>query len=205
MIETKDRNTLDTLKDEKIISCSDVAVPDSMPISQGNNKRLKIFGLILVAQVGALFAFAMPYAQTLEHGKTAILNCRSYDPRDPLKGDYVASTFDFGEKVNFKSFKPGETAYVKLKEHKPYWQGVSASANLPNDLKNDEAVIKVTVNHGDYTPPDLTTGVERFYVSEGMGADVDYQHLTAEVALGADGSPVLKRMFSNGAEVGKAK
>jgi uncharacterized membrane-anchored protein len=175
-----------------------IAIPETLPKSPGNKIRNKIFATIIAAQIGALFAFSLPYAQTLASGKTVTLKCHTYDPRDMLKGDYVAITYDIDNKVDLKAFKPGETAYLILKKKSPCWQPVSASKTLPKSLKKDEATMRVTVNEGLSS---ITTGIEKYYVPEGSAAGINSEGLTAEVALSADGMPVFKRLLSDGKDV----
>ncbi|MCC7532218.1 MAG: GDYXXLXY domain-containing protein [Candidatus Melainabacteria bacterium] len=179
-----------------------IAIPESSLKFSGNNIRDRIFALIITAQFGALFAFGLPYAQTLAFGKTVTLKCHTYDPRDMLKGDYVAITYDIGSKVDLKAFKPGETAYLTLKKESPCWQPVSASKTLPKSLKEDEATIRVTVNQGLSS---ITTGIEKYYVAEGAASRINSEDLTAEVALSEDGMPVLKHLLSGGKDVAKQK
>ncbi len=180
-----------------------IAIPETSPKFPGfNGKRNTIFALIIAAQIGALFAFGVPYAQTLAFGKTVTLECHTYDPRDMLKGDYVAITYDIDSKVNLKSFKPGETAYLTLKKKSPCWQPVSASKTLPKSLKEDEATMRVIVNEGLSS---ITTGIEKYYVPEGAAGRINSEGLTAEVALSDDGMPVFKRLLSDGKDVAKQK
>lgn len=176
-----------------------IPIPETSPKFSGlDGKRNKIFALIIAAQIGTLFAFGLPYAQTLAFGKTVTLKCHTYDPRDMLKGDYVAITYDVDSKVNLKAFKPGETAYLTLKKKSRFWQPVSASKTLPKSLSQDEAAMRVTVNEGLSS---ITTGIERYYVPEGAATQIDSEGLTAEVALSGDGMPVFKRLLSDGKDV----
>jgi uncharacterized membrane-anchored protein len=179
-----------------------IAIPVSPPRQPGGAKRAALLGLIVTAQMGALFAFAFPYAQTLAFGKTVTLQCHSYDPRDMFKGDYVAITYDVGNKVSVKDFKAGETAYLTLKKDGDYWRATKASKTLPKSLADNEAVMRATVNNGAISPPSITTGIEKFYVPEGTGNNVNFENLTAEVSLAKDGMPVLKRLLSEGKTVG---
>ncbi len=117
-----------------------------------------------------------------------------------LKGDYVAITYDVGSKVHLEKFRAGETAYLTLKEHLPYWEPVAASAKKPKALNKDEAVMKVIVN-GTSGDRQITTGIEKYYVPEGAARSINSNGLTAEVALSDDGMPVFKRLLSDGKDV----
>ncbi len=177
-----------------------IAIPETAPKFAGNNMGAKILALIVTAQVGILFAFGMPYAQTLAFGKTVVLKCHTYDPRDMLKGDYVAITYDVGKNVHLEKFKAGETAYLTLKKHSPYWEPVAASLNMPKSLNKDEAAMKVIVN-GTSADRQITTGIEKYYMPEGAARNVNSDGLIAEVALSNDGMPVFKRLLSDGKDV----
>ena len=178
-----------------------IAIPEAPPKFGGNDKRAKILALIVTAQVGALFAFGVPYAQTLAHGKNVTLQCHQYDPRDMLKGDYVAINYDLGEKYSLKDFKVGDRAYLTLKKHSPWWEAVTATKTVPKNLKTDEAVMQVVVNCK--SPPSVSAAIERYYVQEGTARNVNSQGLTAEVALSDDGLPVIKLLLSDGHIVGE--
>jgi len=181
-----------------------IAIPEAPPRAPGNFRKAAVFGLIVTAQVGALFAFAAPYAHTLVSGKTVNLQCHSYDPRDMFKGDYVAVTYDVGSAVtDMNKFKSGDTAFLTLKKKNPYWRAIKADKELPKSLAQDEAVMRVTVVNGEISPPSIMTGIEKFYVPEGTGTNVNFERLSAEVSLANDGMPVLKRLISDGKEVGK--
>lgn len=180
-----------------------IAVPETSPPFSRNSMGVKLFALVIAAQVGTLFAFGVPYAQTLAFGKNVLLKCHTYDPRDPFKGDYVSVTYDLGAKVKFKDFKPGDTAFLTLKKGASCWEPIAANKEKPKNLKNDEAVMKVTYEAGQGAEASITTGIEKFYVPEGAGASVNSEGLTAEVALSNDGEPVLRRMLSDGKEIGK--
>lgn len=195
-LETDERNTKPVKLQEAI------AIPVSPPRQPGSGKRAALLGLIVSAQVAALFAFAVPYAQTLAFGKTVTLQCHSYDPRDMFKGDYVAMTFDVGNKVSVKEFKPGETAYFTLRKDGDFWRATRVGTTLPKKLAANEAVMKAVVNNGEISPPAITTGIEKFYVQEGAGNSVNFDKLSAEVSLADDGMPVLKRLVSEGKTVG---
>lgn len=176
-----------------------IAIPETSPRFPGNGKGGKFLALIVTAQVAAIFSFAVPYAQTLAFGKTVTLQCHTYDPRDIFKGDYVAINYDVCGKGSLQSFEAGDTAYMKLKRHSPFWELVSTSKTRPQSLKEDEAVMRVFVKN-KYT---AMTGIEKYYIPEGSGKEINFQGLTAEVALSNEGMPVFKRLLSDGKDVAK--
>ena len=180
-----------------------IAIPDTSPKFARRDFSAKVFALIVTTQVGALLAFGVPYAQTLAFGKTVLLKCHAYDPRDPFKGDFVQVSYDVSSKVDFKSFKSGDSVFLKLKKTATCWESVAASKAMPKNLKVDEAVMKVAYNGPDSLDQPVTTGIEKFYVAEGSAQSVSSDGLVAEVALSCDGMPVLRRMLSGGKEVGK--
>jgi uncharacterized membrane-anchored protein len=180
-----------------------IAIPDTSPRFIRRGISAKVFALIIAAQVGALFAFGVPYAQTLAFGKTVLLKCHTYDPRDPFKGDFVQVSYDVSSKVDFKKFKTGDSVFLKLKKAAACWEPVSASKEIPKDLRADEAVMKVVYNGANSPDQPISTGIEKFYVAEGTAQSVSTDGLLAEVALASDGMPVLRRMLCDGKEVGK--
>ncbi len=178
-------------------------IPATSPKFNGGDWRMKTFALIVTAQVGALAFFGLPYANTLAFGKNVVLKCHTYDPRDMFKGDHVAVTYDMNNKLDFSKFNSGDTAYLKLKKGKSYWEPVAATKEIPTSLQQDEAAMKVRYNGTFGAASLVTTGIEKFYVPEGSAKSINSDGLTAEVALGQDGTPVLKRMLCDGKVIGK--
>ncbi len=198
--DLSEAKSVETSHQRRIPQADSIAIPETSPKFSGNNKGARIFALIVTAQLGLLLAFGVPYAQTLAFGKTIVLKCHTYDPRDMLKGDYAAITYDVGSKVHLEKFKAGETAYLTLKKQATYWEPVAASQSMPKSLNKDEAAMKIIVN-GTLGDRQITTGIEKYYVPEGAARELSSNGLTAEVALSDDGMPVFKRLLSNGADV----
>lgn len=202
MIKLSEAKPLDASHSSTIPQAT-LPIPDTSPKFNGGNWRTKTFALIVTAQVGALAFFGLPFAQTLAFGKSVVLRCHTYDPHDVFKGDYVAVTYDVNRKVDFSDFKAGDTAYLTLKKGATYWEPVAATKEMPSSLKSDEASMKVRYNGSNNPSALITTGIERFYVPEGAATNVGSDNLQAEIALAADGMPVLKRMLMDGKEIGK--
>lgn len=175
-----------------------VTIPDTAPsVKLKKDRSLMVLGLAIAAQVGCLFAFVMPYQNALSSGPTIVLKGVSYDPRDALKGDYVSIQFDIGNKVRLADYKPGDQVYLTMVKREPHWRADAASRDYPKHLNSDQVAVRATVLNGKRVPAQVSLGIEKYYVTEGRGADANGE-LTAEVAVGKDGLPVFRRLLSSG-------
>lgn len=176
----------------------DITVPDVAPkTALKKDRSLLLLGLAIAAQAGCLFAFVAPYQNALSFGPTVILKGTSYDPRDILKGDYVSINYDIGKKVSLASYPNGSTVYLTMQKALPTWEAVTASKEMPTALKADQVAIKAIVTDGKMMPPQISLGIEKYYIPEGTGNGVNGE-LSAEVAVGKDGLPVFKRLMVSG-------
>jgi uncharacterized membrane-anchored protein len=140
----------------------------------------KWFWPALLLPIVILLAMSVKPVMTYLWGETIVLETSPYDPRDLFYGEYVDLRFDI-ERVSKKKFDPaldydyssddGMPVYVSLikqgdvyvvqrvSEQKPD-SGVYIQANLMSPI----------MDTGDY---DLEYPMERYYVEEGQGRELE--------------------------------
>ncbi len=185
-----------------------MSVPDTVPELKGEPKRrrLRASALVLatIAQVGLLGLFVLPTAATYAMGKTVTLDATLYDPRDPLKGEFVQLQYPSIERLNttMRSFNDGEAVFVVLKKGKKSWVASRLSEIVPK-VKSDEVFIEGKAKKSSiWSPPELSLGLDKFFVPEGVGAKVERGgQLSVELAVDSSGRAVMKRLLKDGKDV----
>ncbi|MDX8492612.1 GDYXXLXY domain-containing protein [Mesorhizobium sp. VK22B] len=178
-------------------------------------KRLIIAALMLgLVQVGFLSWIIAGRAATLRNGKEVLLKIEPVDPRDLLRGDYIA----IGNNISripvklIANIPPGKfssddtSLVVRLKKGTDgYWQPTAAwFGQAPAPAGPDEADIRGHVAEGwDLRSPDVTIapeyGIERFYLPEGEGMaiqnDMRVRPFGIKLALSANGTAQIKALM----------
>ncbi|MDX8513464.1 GDYXXLXY domain-containing protein [Mesorhizobium captivum] len=178
-------------------------------------KRLIIAALVLgLFQVGFLSWIIAGRAAILRNGKEVLLKIEPVDPRDLLRGDYIA----IGNNISripvklIANIPPGKfssddtSLLVRLKKGADgYWQPTAAwFGQAPAPAGPDEADIRGRVAEGwDLRSPDMTIapeyGIERFYLPEGEGMaiqnDMRVRPFGIKLALSANGTAQIKALM----------
>jgi uncharacterized membrane-anchored protein len=177
-------------------------------------KRLLIsaIGLSLV-QLGFLGWTIAGRAAILRSGTEVLLKIEPVDPRDLLRGDYVALQYDISTiPLEIVTNIPAGASeidagpvFVRLrKEADGNWRAVSATFDVPPSTPPtaDEADIKGYVSDswiqsgGAQIHPDY--GIGRFYLPEGEGLaiqnDMRVRPFGMRVAIGKDGTAQIKAL-----------
>lgn len=164
---------------------------------------------VAAVQIGVLVSMIAGRAAVLRNGREVTLSVEPVDPRDLLRGDYVTLSYNIsrlpaalfslpvddvegrGERVVFVRLKAGEDGV---------FQPVSArfDARPPEALAEGEVDIRGqtrsrwSAGHWVF----VRYGVERFYVPEGEGREIerDLRERTfrMKVAVGPDGAAQIK-------------
>lgn len=177
-------------------------------------KRLLVSAIVLaLAQIGFLGWIIAGRAAILRSGTEVLLKIEPVDPRDFLRGDYVALRYDIMSIPNsIVSNMPREAGagraapvFARLKKGADgYWHAASATLDAPlaTPLAADEADIKGQVL-GGWTPSEggsieANYGIERFYLPEGEGLaiqnDIRVRPFGMRVAIGKDGTAQIKAL-----------
>ncbi|RUT99920.1 hypothetical protein EOD23_24260 [Mesorhizobium sp. USDA-HM6] len=178
-------------------------------------KRLIISALVLaLVQIGFLSWIIAGRAAILRNGKEVLLKIEPVDPRDLLRGDYIA----IGNNIaripvklianipQDKSFSDDTSIVVRLKKGADgYWQPTTAwFGQAPAPAGPDEADIRGHVAEGwDLRSPDMTIapeyGIDRFYLPEGEGMaiqnDMRVRPFGIKLALSANGTAQIKALM----------
>ena len=173
--------------------------------------------LVQVALVGLLVA---DRANILRKGTEVVLQTRPVDPRDFLRGDYVAlaytiSAVDAGELQNKPSAGRGSVVFVKIAPNADgNYQAVSVHAEKVA-VTPPERLIRGKVEIGATCGDDLrafcarldriTYGIERYFVPQGEGFEIEKARNQSKIsivaALTLDGRAAIKRLLVDGKPV----
>ncbi len=152
-----------------------------------------------------------------------VLKTTPVDPRDIFRGDYVIlnyeiSAFD-GKKVPIADdLKSGDDAYVLLSTKGSTAKPVEVLAAVPEDLSDDQAVIRGRINYilrddmtltgedcDDCTSILISYPIDSYFVPEGTGTELeqyrDERALGVVVALNEKGDAAIKGLMIEGQKI----
>lgn len=158
------------------------------------------YPLVVAAVIAALQSAAILYvvesrASVLRHGQEVLLQTAPIDPRDLLRGDYVVLSYDIAEiptSLVFGSWPQGEkrqAIHVRIAPGEGgLWKVMQASFD-PLPPVEGTVLLKGTVSY----VPDRSTGadlrvaygIERYYVPEGEGRDIESARNEGRVSVAA--------------------
>ncbi|MEO9337039.1 GDYXXLXY domain-containing protein [Mesorhizobium sp. SB112] len=175
--------------------------------------RLLISAIVLAAlQIGFLSWMIAGRAAIIRQGQEVLLKVEPVDPRDLLRGDYVRLGYDISrvpltiitDKPSETELLEGRTIHVRLKSGEDnYWHAISASFGpLPSPAEG-EVNIKGTVSSRWFAEQDATLlvdyGIERFYLPEGEGKDIErdmrLRSFAIRAAVSSDGTAQIKSLL----------
>lgn len=179
-----------------------------------NNRRWLLPAAIVVAllQIAFLASMVMSRAAILRDGREVVLQVLPVDPRDLLRGDYVVLRYNISElpaklvdTTAVESDPAGErTIFVRLAAGADgIWQPVSASFDAPQTPPGaDEVDIRGATEsrmHRDAVALHVRYGIERFYVPEGEGREIERvdpatRPFRMKVAVASDGTAQIKSL-----------
>lgn len=179
---------------------------------KGKRLLISAIGLSLV-QIGFLGWVVAGRAAILRSGTEVLLKIEPVDPRDLLRGNYVALQYDIST-IPFEivtnvpagaSKIEAGPVFVRLrKEADGYWRAASATFDAPPSTPPtpDEADIKGHVSDSWIYPEGMQIhpdyGIGRFYLPEGEGMtiqnDLRVRPFGMRVAIGKDGTAQIKAL-----------
>jgi uncharacterized membrane-anchored protein len=177
-------------------------------------RNLLIAALVVaLAQIGFLGSAIYSRASLLRNGQAITLQTAPVDPRDLLRGDYVALSYDVS-RVPVDLLRTSRrhdnevvgTVYVRLKrgENQAPASIVAASLEAPLEaaLAADEIDLKGTSLdrwQDGVEAINVQYGLERFYVPEGEGRAIEQglgeRQFTMRIAVGENGDPQIKALY----------
>jgi len=187
-----------------------------------NPRRLWIAAIIVAALQTAVLGYMVgERAWGLRSGVEVILKTAPVDPRDLLRGDYVTLNYDIS-RVPVSTLVGGppkeslnnQVLSVRLKKQDDGYWGVVESSFATLDVKPDTVVLKSLpfdyVSYGDLADTSqatiaVTYGIERYYVPEGQGHDIENARNDSRVAIAArvssDGAAHIRSLLLDGKSV----
>lgn len=180
------------------------------------------YGLVaaFAVQVALLGWMIWDRAMLIQNGREIRLAVVPVDPRDLFLGDYVVlsygiSRIDSGQVAGDNEFFLGDAVYVTIAdEGAGNWRATALAHKQPDDgvfLKGTiERVASIDSGpDGDCTGTvggcfgyDINYNLERFYVPEGTGREIENmrndQRVSVDVAVASDGRAALKRLLVDG-------
>lgn len=193
---------------------------NSQPIG---SRRLWIAAIVVAALQTAVLGYMVgERAWGLRSGVEILLKTAPVDPRDLLRGDYVTLNYDIS-RVPFSTMVEGPPKMsrsaailsVRLKKQDDGYWGIVESSFGALDPKPDTVVLKSLpvvdyVFYGDATDRSqaiigVTYGIERYYVPEGQGHDIESARNDNRVAIAArvssDGVAHIRSLLLDGKSV----
>ncbi len=180
------------------------------------SKRYR-WGLVaaFVLQLALLGWVIADRATLLANGREVRFAVLPVDPRDLFLGDYVVLSYEFsrmhsGLVAADEVFQIFDNVYVALAESTDGWEATSMTLEPPpagtflrGTIMNS---FEVESEASDQCPPvgtcvayDIEYNLERFYVPEGTGREIEDlrngERVSVDVALGDDGRAALKRLL----------
>jgi uncharacterized membrane-anchored protein len=167
---------------------------------------------VALLQVGFLTWMIAGRAAILRNGTEVLLRVEPIDPRDLLRGDYVALSYEISNlPVSLIANLPAAQSYigerlvtVRLKKGGDgYWRAVTVwLGKAPSPPPAGEVDIAGHISGGWSKEPGsmirVDYGIDRFYVPEGEGLaiqnDVRVRPLGIRVALAKDGTAQVKAL-----------
>ncbi len=143
-------------------------------------------------------------------GEPVMLETAPVDPHDFFRGDYVILSYTIStiDKTlladnDSGSIERNASVYVVLEEKGEYAEAVAAYFDKPDHLQAGQKIIrgKVRYDMGDRVLIDY--GIERFYVEENRGRDIEElrDELDVEVLVTSSGRSKVNRLFYRGEPV----
>ena len=178
--------------------------------------RPVLFAIAGLIQGALIAAIVFDRASILREGTEVMLQTRPVDPRDLLRGDYVALGYDISTvQAGALAGTPAHSDVVLVKlAPKPdgFYGAVSAHAE-PVPLAPGEVLIRGRTAYGTRCGDghayceslQVDYGLERYFVPEGEGRVIEEargkQRVAVVAAVNASGHAAIKRLLIDGKQV----
>lgn len=137
------------------------------------NPKLVAFMAVIVAfaQIGVLLFMVGSQMRLLKSGREVILKIEPVDPRDFMRGDYVRLAYPVLEAVRSMNTDTSNDIYVLLRKNdQNNWLYIDKKEAPYSNLSSNEVQLHGYERNGAYS-----FGIERFYVPEGQGREIENQ------------------------------
>lgn len=176
-------------------------------------KRLVAALAVIVAQIGVLGVMVYEREDTLLTGDIVYLRTMPVDPRDPLRGDYVALDYEINRlplsmapaSIRDAGVDAGTKVYLALDVDE---RGVAHASDLSLMMPSHGLFLRGrTVGHRDWrwaaSPHQIAIkyGVEKYFVPQGTGLDIEQKRgqrtdwqtaMEVAVAVNSSGTAVIR-------------
>ncbi|MEK7631111.1 MAG: GDYXXLXY domain-containing protein [Patescibacteria group bacterium] len=172
-----------------------------------SNKKLLLFIVFVALQLAVIGGFFAQRLYTLSTGTQVVLRTVPVDPRDLIRGEYVALRYEIStisQYLSDEKFSVGDTVYVTLEKNSydDVWRATGVSKNQPTDYST-AIKGKVTSIPKD-TPRNvwdrgvsglgIEYGIERYFVEAGQGKELERRgRLKVFVRVDRSGASVIER------------
>jgi hypothetical protein len=178
--------------------------------------RPALFAVAALIQAALIAAMVVDRARILREGTEITLHSRAVDPRDFLRGDYVALGYDISSvKAGAIEDRPsGGPVFVKLAPGADGFYQMVSVHDEPVVVSPPEVLIRGRVTSGAGCGRNghafcdslrLRYGLERYFVPQGEGLAIESARNAGKVAVvaavAADGRAAIKRLVIDGQPV----
>ncbi len=177
-----------------------------------------LFALAGVIQIGLIAALVVQRVEILRRGAEVKLQTRPVDPRDLLRGDYVALSYDIstvpaGDLADKPGARAGMPVFVTLAPAGDgFYQAVSVHLQ-PVVVTGQDVLIRGRTGYGSVCGGAVPVfcasipviyGLEKYFVPEGEGRTIEAATPRAVAIVAAimpDGRAAIKRLLLDGKPV----
>lgn len=171
------------------------------------------FGAAIVLQVALITGIILFKVTTLATGMEVLLRVEPVDPRDLLRGDYLALQYNIStistQEVPVEYVpRTGTWVYVLLRPaENGYWIPWRVQTTKPKDSRfvfiKGRVVEKRKVGDGNrYTLLRIRYGIENYFIPEGRGSEFASlsrgKEILAKVVVDVNGNAILKQILIDG-------
>lgn len=168
---------------------------------------------VAVLQIGILGVMLSRQLILLKSGREIVLKTTPVDPRDFFKGDFARLGYDIStipkELISPLALKPKDQAFVTLSQDADgVWRVAKLNITYPPVIAANEVVLRARSGEfsgWDAFAPRVRYGIERYYVPEGTGHDIEKlardHRLEVIVSVGANGDAAIKGLAVDGKRV----
>ncbi|TBL81565.1 GDYXXLXY domain-containing protein [Paenibacillus thalictri] len=149
-----------------------------MAASRWFGSRFTRLLLLTAAQALFLLAIAASYMAVGAWGQEIRLKTEPIDPRDAMYGDYVILNYEISRlkmplwKEGTAKPEDGQTVYVVVKPEGDIYEPVAVYGSKPA-VSADQVALKGRVDYSGYDQFSVKYGLERYYVPEGTGGELE--------------------------------
>jgi uncharacterized membrane-anchored protein len=153
----------------------------------------------IVVQIGFLAGWALYEQSHLlpGEGTSIVVRTRPVDPRDMLRGQYVALAYNFGRVSDFPKIPArvvaGDEVWAVLAPEKDSYVPVELLADAPAQLAAGQVVLRGTAKSSQ----SIEYGIESYFVPEGTETP-NTNRLTVRLRIGKQGVARIEEVYLNG-------